>query len=363
MKQKNTSTILIIIVNIIFLISFLMSITYAEKIIRLEGCFETEGVDVKIQSEEYNTTLSPNMTVPYEPVITYRGIDAYVRARFIVSNENLTPDKFNGLSDKWVRRGEYYYYTEPVKHNTVLSTFKSFHIPEKWDESSGDLRMGSDLTITALCDAVQADNFSPDFEKENPWGDLFIEDNMYDGNMYSEYTGDAGTPVFLKTKGSSRYALDSEMLCNRKFKPGDTYENDIVICNESSNSTELLFFVENVMARSAYNLLDVFTLKMYIDEKQFYNGPLRAESLNSWKSLIKMEPGTTHKVHYEIGAPAEMHNCYQLQEQNFVWNMTMHEVSDMPLTGDNTKLFLWIILMIISGVILKKIRKKNKKDE
>lgn len=348
----------------IFLISSFMTITYAEKVISLEGNIETEGVDVLIESEGYNTPLAPGMTVPYEPVITYRGINAYLRVKFIISNENITLDRFSGLSDKWVKRGEYFYYTVPVEHNTCLSTFKSFHIPEQQSQLSEEMKVNPEFTITALCDAVQADNFTPDFECDNPWGEVIIENNDYDGTKHKCGKAIKKVPVYLKTKGSSAFSLDSEQLCNSHFRPGDFYENDIIINNDSRRKTELLFSSAELIEQSEPNLLDVVCLKMYIDGKEFYNGTLRAKKLNKWKSLVIMDKKSTHKIHYEIEMPAELGNCYELRFQNFVWNMTMREVSDGPVTGDKAGFLFWIIVMAVSVISILRInRKKIKKDE
>ena len=364
MKKRKIKITVFITGIIILIISSFMTVTYAEKIISLEGVIETEGVDVSIDSADFKKQIAPNMTVPYEPVITYRGIDAYLRFKILVSNENITMDNFSGLSDKWLKRGQYYYYTTPVKHNTELATFRKFYVPEYWTETSCEMGMESEFTITAMCDAVQADNFYPDFNSTNPWGEIIIEDNYYEGDVYKKTEESESAPIYLKTKGTSSYSFDSDSLCNKTFRPGDTYINDIIISNESKNRSELLFSTENTMGRDKYNLLDVIKLKMYIDDEEFYNGTLRTDELNNWKKLVVMNEGSTHKLHYEIEVPSELQNCYEVKKDSFIWNMKMHDIAGAPVTGDYAILLFWILLMIISlKIVICISRKKYKKDE
>ena len=362
MSKRNRFMLSIIIV-IILIISSVMSLTYASNIIKLEGMFKTDGVDVTIDTEDTDKLIAPNMTVPYAPVITYKGIDAYIRFKIDISNENLTIDNFNGLSDEWVERGDYYYYTKPVKHNTELATFKNFHVPSEWDELDPLLFMNSEFTITAMCDAVQADNFKPDFENDKPWGSLEIQDNDYNGDEYKKDKSEKTTPVQISIKDSSKYTLDSNILNIKNVKPGDHYENDVIINNEGNKKIELFFSTDDLETSDKYNLLDVIKLRLSVDGKEFYNGTLRAKELNKWKSLIVMDKDTTHKIHYDVVVPAELDNNYEVKEQKFIWNLMMKTIPETPKTGDIQKLGIWVVIMVTSLYALYVLRKKANNEE
>ena len=356
--RKNRITVIILWIAV--LLSLFMSFTYGLHIIKLKGNFYTEGVDVSIDAEETHKLIAPGMTVPYAPVITYRGIDAYIRFKTDISNSVLSIENFKGLSDKWVKRGDYYYYIEPVSHGAEIDTFESFHVPEEWNEREPDSFMNSRFTITSLCDAVQAENFSPDYTSENPWGDLIIQDNTYMGSSYEEYEKSDSAPINLYFKNQGKYSLNSELLSNNSLKPGSTFSNEIVIYNESDRNMEVFFSADKISSQEKQNLGEILCLHMTIDGKEFYNGNLRAEELVNWKSLVVMEKGTSHKLKYEIYLPSEADNSYEEKEQNYVWNLMARDVDSTPETGDSAMLIFWLIAGSIaaSGLAVLKERKK-----
>ena len=66
---------------------------------------------------------------------------------------------------KWVKQGEYYYYTQPLKNGESADFFQNVTIPAAWTSKAQDRVLG--LTVTA--EAVQAANFTPDLIR-NPHG-------------------------------------------------------------------------------------------------------------------------------------------------------------------------------------------------
>jgi len=84
--------------------------------------------DIKISVEEfekkgtkevlYNNKgdVLPGAVVSKIPRITNRALPCWVRARILYTNdrkelEGLDDTKLSGFSSKWIKRGEYYYYT------------------------------------------------------------------------------------------------------------------------------------------------------------------------------------------------------------------------------------------------------------
>ena len=213
-----------------------------------------------------------------------------------------------------------------------------------------------------MCDAVQADNFTPDYTSENPWGDLVIEDNSYDGNTYTD-KAEKTTPINVTVKGSGKFALDSNILCDKTVAPGDTFENDIIIDNKTAKKVELFFSTDDIMTDDENNLLDNINLRLYFDGKEFYNGTLRAAKLNKWKEIGILEKGATHTIHYEVDVPETLNNKFQMKNQKFIWNLMMNEIHETPKTGDTTNLILWISIMAVSGIALLIVGRKRDKDE
>lgn len=336
----------------VLVISSFMSLTYAEKVISTHGELKTQGVDISIAATQDNKLIAPNMTVKYEPVITYKGVDSYVRFKLDISTSDIALYQFTGLNSDWVQRGEYFYYKKPVKHNTRLSTFKSFHVPSEYDELDPKDFMGSKFNITATCDAVQAKNFTPDFDNDKPWGNLSIQDNDYDGNTYAAENNNIHDKIRLNFETASQYSLSSDQMVKNTILPGDTYKNSIVLSNSGKKNMKVFFSVSKENQEEMYNLLDALKLTIKLDGKDFYEGTLRASRLNDWKTLLTLEKGSKHTLSYEIHAPAELDNAYEEKLNHFTWNFKVRELSDAPVTGDQLNLIFWLVTMALSALIL-----------
>lgn len=102
--------------------------------------------DIKISVEEYekkgtreipyrNTgEVLPGETVSKIPRITNHALPCWVRARVLYTNdqkelEGLDDTKLSGFPSKWIRRGEYYYYTSVLKKKEAVDLFQNVHIP------------------------------------------------------------------------------------------------------------------------------------------------------------------------------------------------------------------------------------------
>lgn len=105
--------------------------------------------DIKISVEEfekkgtkevlYNNKgdVLPGAVVSKIPRITNRALPCWVRARILYTNdrkelEGLDDTKLSGFSSKWIKRGEYYYYTSILKRKETVDLFQSVHIPTSW---------------------------------------------------------------------------------------------------------------------------------------------------------------------------------------------------------------------------------------
>ena len=89
----------------------------------------------------------------------------YVRFQLNLSNDLINEDNFTGLSDDFVKRGDYYYYTKPLDNKDKVATFKNFKVPTSLDNEDKE-----DIEITKVVDAIQSKNFTPDFSRRKSLG-------------------------------------------------------------------------------------------------------------------------------------------------------------------------------------------------
>ena len=132
-------------------------------------------------TENAETEVTPAPEEPEKPEITPEPTetpsvdqDKETPAEYVLSDEEL-----DGISDEWVKQGEYYYYTQPLKNGESADFFQNVTIPAAWTSKAQDRVLG--LTVTA--EAVQAANFTPDFNSESPWGHTETPGNLTDEEL------------------------------------------------------------------------------------------------------------------------------------------------------------------------------------
>ena len=204
----------------------------------------------------------------------------------------LSDEELDGISDAWVKQGEYYYYTKPLKNGESADFFQNVTIPAAWTSKAQDRVLG--LTVTA--EAVQAANFTPDFNSEVPWGDTEIEQCVV-----------AAPEDFFKN-------LQTAM-------PGDTISDSFQLSNTTATSAEFFFHTETPgnLTDEELDLLKQFKLTITQNGKTLYDGDLQAASLNQEISLGTLETGKNSRVQFTLQLPAELKNAYAKRESMVNW--------------------------------------------
>ena len=104
-----------------------------------ENSETVSNIDTKRQDENPETTETPNATEettpaqvePEEPETTPEPTETpsddqngETSVEYVLSDEEL-----DGISDAWVKQGEYYYYTKPLKNGESADFFQNVKIP------------------------------------------------------------------------------------------------------------------------------------------------------------------------------------------------------------------------------------------
>ncbi|MBQ0000238.1 MAG: hypothetical protein KBT01_01685 [Clostridiales bacterium] len=144
--------------------------------------------DVDISLEEFS--LKDGKEIPYEdpklvqpgdivskiPRITNLAEPCWIRVKVGYRNdkeelEGFRDEDLSGISAKWVRRGEYYYYTSVLEPSEAVDIFHNLQVPAYWDNEHA----GQNLDVIVDAQAIQAVHFQPDFEAMSPWGNQEVE--------------------------------------------------------------------------------------------------------------------------------------------------------------------------------------------
>ncbi|MFR5316340.1 MAG: hypothetical protein ACLTH1_10255 [Sellimonas intestinalis] len=85
------------------------------------------------------------------------------------SNREIPISSFSGIPGNCVRKGEYFYHTDVVKHGETVRLLQHL-LYQTWEQGGED-----EIRIHVAADAIQSRNFTPDFTSEHPWGDQVIQ--------------------------------------------------------------------------------------------------------------------------------------------------------------------------------------------
>lgn len=305
--------------------------------------------DIKISVEEYekkgtkevpyrNTgEVLPGAVVSKIPRITNHALPCWVRARILYTNsqkklEGLDDTKLSGFSSKWIKRGEYYYYTSVLRKKETVDLFQNVHIPASWEKGHEFQKLG--LTIQA--EAIQAANFTPDFSAMSPWGNQLIQQCIHEENgtmtckkpqtkLTVEFNGKAHK--LLSVPGDFFTNLGTAM-------PGDVLTDVITISNTTGSEAEILFRTSaGGRSREQLAMLKDVKLTVVMGSEVLYNGTLDSAGLTKNCSLGTFASGQNGKMKFRLEIPAEWNNRMAQKTADVTWIFTVSEKEDEPSSG------------------------------
>lgn len=352
--------------------------------------------DVNIGISEYE--MKNGREVPYEnakqvfpgdilskiPRITNYAEPCWVRAKVefgnsIAEQEGLSMENIKGMSEKWLLRGDYYYYNEALDYHETADLFRTVTIPVTWSEDHNAQK----LSIKIQAEAIQAANFEPDFSAMSPWGNEEIELCVHEENGISACIKEEMTlQVEFNGQAHKLLAVPNNFFHNiKRAMPGDVYQDEILLSNTTKKAAELFFRTEVVNQTEAQkDLLQKILLRIFMDQKVLYEGNLSAEKLKENISLGIYEPDEAGKLEFEISIPKELNNAYALRDADVNWIFSVCEEEEISeptedssetqktsvKTGDTSPIAFSIMLLGIAGgslVIGIYLKKKVKKHE
>lgn len=297
--------------------------------------------DVNIELEEYQKKGSTE--VPYKtnqiilpgemhskiPRITNYARPCWVRARICYENQKKEQDGFHdrmlrGISAEWVKRGEYYYYTEVLNRRESVDLFQGIRIPSAWTE----LHSGQMLGILIEAEAIQAENFFPDFSGMSPWGNQKILACVHEKSSAASCPApDTKLSVEFNGKAHKLLAVPGDFFNNLgTAMPGDQFKDTVEVSNTTDQEAEIFFRTKvNSKKKENIELLKQVRMKILMDGKLLYQGTLDSPKLTKNHSLGIISPSKSGKMVFYLFIPKEWDNSYALREADVQWIFSVSE--------------------------------------
>jgi hypothetical protein len=310
-----------------------------------------------------NVGVLPGTPVSKIPYFTATGNDCYIRAKIEVDgvHEDATPltdESFNGISDKWIKAGDYYYYKYPLLTNESVDFFHSFTIPTDWNDNVNPSNIGDwGFSVTVVVDAIQSDNFTPDFESNAPWGDVIVKESLHkDGYDVNEFTTNSITNMSIIIEDYDDIIINSDDFFEgfKTMVPGDSLADTVTI--DSKYHCKLYFTTESL---EDLDLLQHMMLKVILTKENketvIYDGVLDSQITDML--LGEFKNGEKGELEFIVSMPAELDNEYTLRDGSVKWSFRAKPVerpgiSEPPKTGDDNMLILYVGMMVFSGLSL-----------
>lgn len=281
-KKKSRSMIALFLVLLLMVVTVIVNAASDGSV---KNIVRTQGVDIRVSAEVDDSLISPGKDVAYKPVIENKGADSWVRFKLTADSE-LPLDNFYGLSSDWVEKGGYWYLTKPVLSKETVPTVEGFKVPDTLTDQSD-----TEIEVGGTYDAIQSDNFKPDFNSENPWGDVNIVESDFDGSNYIRTVANI-QPITVDIGSSDDVVITSDDILSYDLIPGDMKSNTLVIENTSSVDKQVNF--KSISDRENALLQNIY-IGIGDSEKEIYDGALSEANFD--KEIATIPAGEIGRAH------------------------------------------------------------------
>ena len=363
MKYKDRMALCMLIA--VFLFSSGSVLAFRSSTARVTSRIATGDIDIDILQSDISSDVQDYLyrkIVPGDIIsddVSIRNLaeDCYIRVQVDFecdpekddrnSWKHLDYDALEGISERWLPIGEYFYYRDPVSTGEVVPFLKSVSIPASWTEETMDHETG--MTITA--EAVQAIHFNPDYDSEAPWGDTEIELCVHKntGEVQKKDKNYQSLTVTVEGAAARLLVFPADFFQNLKtLMPGDTVSDSFSIRNNTEKEAEIFFRTEEPenLTQEQQELLENLEFRMVKDGEEIYCGDLRSIQLQKEISLGSYKKGEASEVSFYISMPEEDQNRYAVRNTMVHWIFCCDSEDEAftPKTGDIQNIFAYLLM-------------------
>lgn len=352
----------------------------------VENTFDTGVVDISLATYQLNENgeeepwedrdyITPNSTISNIKRITNESSQAcFVRAKVtFFETEQVTRDDLLGISEDWILKEDgYYYHKDAVESRDSVDLFTGIHIPGYVP----DKQEGTTFFLCVEVDAIQEKNVVPDYESEQPWGEVAVLKAEAEGpNIITSVESYAALSVSYLGGAEGFIAESEDFFSNLPvLYPGDEFSDTLELNNQSSDQIRLYF--RSSTPEDEDDTLERIQMKIAVEQsdgtlKELYSGPIETDAFAEDTEIITLMSGENGKLHFTVVMPADMDNEYVLKHKSVFWTFSTEvipeDIPNAPDTGDSFTGVPYLIGMALSAgmflVILFGKRKRNEGSE
>lgn len=200
------------------------------------------------------------------------------------------------------------------------------------------------------------------------------------------YSGDSGEFIFANDDGDPITDLFPDF---KDVMPGDSIEQKIVVDNKASKNVKVQIYIRThgTVSEDYRDFLNKMNLKIINDSGSvmFDASPDQLGGLSEWQRIGTLYSGGKANLTAVLSVPADMDDRYQKNNGEIRWEFYVEELpvspydpkpgpgsgsgsgsaqteteaptvtepiasTGTPKTGDDSKTWLWVLLLVLSGV-------------
>lgn len=249
----------------------------------------------------------------------------YVRihAEVLLDDESIPNTYLTGIDDTWIRKGNYYYRTVPLMKKEKVNFCSGIRLPVSLD--------GEKLDIITKVEAIQEYLFTPDFDADEPFCGIPIEDVS------------VSEDVRVPDKGEQSIKFDDSLgaiVDNKDFlkelggvMPGQQVSDKFTVQNGSKRVLRLKMVSKDNQTTSTTPTKYSIMLQINKDNKKIFDGYLYDEVFKTGLVLGTIDDNESAVFEFIIKVPVALTNEEAMKASLVNWEFD-GELINKPVESD-----------------------------
>lgn len=299
-----------------------------------EMAMDDDGKIKALGKDDHVVSVIPAQTISRISRITCTESPCYLRTKISWVTEGaeglkaedvftISENDITGITDKWEKRGEYYYYTESLDNSESVDFINYITIPSGYTERTPDQKLLFDIDV----DAVQAENFTPNFSSDDPWfGQEIIKNVKTRSDGYSEDSySEKGMKITFEGKAKELMSSTDDFFSSfGEMMPGDVLTGKILVKNTTSDIQDISFrmAMPEKYLKSSYDLLSLIGLKVMNGKETVYEGTMAEAYKAGDINLGRYEKGGSSQLSFELKVSEKINSRLALADGQTNWTFS-----------------------------------------
>lgn len=277
--------------------------------------YEIDDAGREVEYVNYKR-IHPGQTVSKITRITNEAEDAWVRIKpewFGDEEMGLSDVMLGGILDDWIKVGDYWYYTNILPSGDSVDFCRTLTFPTEWGNEIGD----KSFRLRFTADAVQSDNFEPDWSAKDtdPWFGTEIEKSLHEHSAMVEGEESVFSVEFEGVAEGLVRVGDDFFINWGSLMPGDTMSGEVSVGNIYEKPVQIWFHTEKV---DDSELLGRLILTIRNGDIVIFRGTM--DKVTDGKILLgTFAKDEKTKLVFTVHVPEELKNKFAMTKAKTKW--------------------------------------------